>query len=137
MKGKKTDLLYSAPLDPPTLNVDVGGVGAALTVATICTLCIGIGVGFIFGMNVYGCPWIMDRSVVNDVCQCPDDVEMPEQVKSPSSALLSVISDIGRPPKVGLEDRHGCTLMVLLAKQDGTRSWVDTLTRCTPRGRRE
>ncbi len=25
------------------VQVDVGGVGAALTVATICTLCIGIG----------------------------------------------------------------------------------------------
>jgi hypothetical protein len=113
------------------IDVAIDGVGRSITVAAICTMCIGVGLGFIFGMNVYGCPWIMDRKVVNDVCQCADDP--PLSYSSPrSSSIFAVVSEIRTPEKVVARERHGCTVRVLLAKDDGTRAWVDTKARCEP-----
>jgi hypothetical protein len=67
------------PSDPPKngpagspllIHVETIGVGLSIAASTVCSMLAGVALGFIFGMNVQGCPELYSRNVIADKCVC-------------------------------------------------------------------
>jgi hypothetical protein len=88
------------PVLIPKIQVDIVGVGLTIAASVVCTMFAGISLGFIFGMNVQGCPWLYSRKVINDKCECSEEPDIR------------------------------CTVRALISREDGARAWVDTKAKC-------
>lgn len=60
------------PAGPILFQVETIGIGLSIATSVICSMLAGVVLGFIFGMNVQGCPELYSRKILADKCVCTD-----------------------------------------------------------------
>lgn len=64
---------YPSPIPRPIqVQVETIGVGLSIAASVVCSMLAGVALGFIFGMNVQGCPELYSRKILADKCVCLD-----------------------------------------------------------------
>lgn len=60
------------PIGPMLVQVETIGVGLSIAASVICAMLAGVSLGFVFGMNIQGCPELYSRKILADKCVCTD-----------------------------------------------------------------